>query len=144
MDEKKILYEWGFEDIQRSEGKVVVSRGMRGKYLRIARSMLTIGPTDDNIPELSLQSTAEYFVNKLSAADSRKLQSTMRSLNGKTIKVGSTCSGTDVIIPVVKWTFHTLSRMFNVTCFPYSEYTFYVFLGSTQGTVQYNAVHSTI
>ena len=120
VEEKKILYEWGFDDISRSDENIIVEHGKRGKYCRIPKCLLIAGSNEVTPPEMSLRATAEYFVNKLNTADRKALSTTMNALDGKTIKVGSTCSGTDVIIPVMHWTFHTLSQMFNVTCSAYS------------------------
>ena len=65
------------------------------------------------LPAMSLKSTAKYFVDKLSPDDKELLASTMRLLDGNTIRFGSTCSGTDVISPVMKHTFAALSELFD-------------------------------
>ena len=90
----------------------MLAQTWKGKTTLVRRSdMVTFS---GNIPEMSLQATTEFFVNRLSSNDKKKLAATLRSLNGKTIKIGTTCSGTDVIVPVISCTFAALSRMFNV------------------------------
>ena len=115
MEENKPLYEWTFTGMQpfsvhmRLHGPVG-----KGRFTYVSSSHLV--PVSVGIPEMSMASTAEYFVGRLSAADKDELATTLRSLDGKVITIGSTCSGTDLIIPVMKHTFATLSEMFRVTC----------------------------
>lgn len=85
----------------------------RGRASAIRRSAILPAPdTSGNVAELSLTSTAKHFVSKLSDSDRKQLQSTLQGLNGKCIKVGTTCSGTDVAIPVLECTFRALCEMF--------------------------------
>jgi len=113
--DNKPLYEWTFTGMQpfsvhmRLQGPVG-----KGRFTYVSSSHLV--PVSVGIPEMSMASTAEYFVGRLSAADKDELATTLRSLDGKVITIGSTCSGTDLIIPVMKHTFATLSEMFRVTC----------------------------
>ena len=109
--DKKLLYLWRLEAIKVFESPML-ARTWKGKTTLVRRSdMVTFS---GNIPEMSLQATTEFFVNRLSSNDKKKLAATLRSLNGKTIKIGTTCSGTDVVVPVMSRTFAALSRMFNV------------------------------
>ena len=110
--EKKALFEWVFDRVASFDSPMLV-RTWRGKTTMI--SIDDLQTFNGNIPDMSLRSTAEFFVNRLSANDKKKLAQTMKSLHGKTIRVGTTCSGTDVIIPVLNCTFDTLSRLFNAT-----------------------------
>lgn len=113
IDENKRLYEWTFAGVKPFEMKTRLAKAQKGNYSHVSRSMLLQVP-HEQAPAMNLRATAEYFVNRLSASDRKSLARTMSLLDGKCIRVGSTCSGTDMIIPVMKWTFHTLSRMFNV------------------------------
>ncbi len=115
MDAKKSLYQWTFTDFQRFEANTVLETFARGgRSVVISSHMLRKLQVDVDVPNMSLGATAEFFVNKLSPEDRQTLASTLQSLNGKCITFGSTCSGTDVIVPVMKLTFETLSRMFQV------------------------------
>ncbi len=112
--EKKALYQWSLTDVQTLSSPMMV-RARRGRTTLISSDDLET--FDGQIPSMSLKSTAEFFVNRLSCNDTKKLATVLQKLDGKTIRVGTTCSGTDVIIPVLSCTFETLSRMFNETRF---------------------------
>ena len=79
----------------------------------ISRSQLV--NDDGEIPEMRLGSTAGFFVRRLSEADTALLRTTLQHLDGKTITMGSTCSGTDVIVPVVEHTFAALNQIFGAS-----------------------------
>ena len=61
---------------------------------------------------MCLGSTAEYFIGRLSSDDKQLLQEAMLKLDGSVIRVGTTCSGTDICVPVVVKTLEVLSKMF--------------------------------
>ena len=109
--EKKLLYLWKLAAIELFESPLLVPT-WKGKTTMIQRT--DMATFSGNSPEMSLHATTEFFVNRLSGNERKKLAATLRSLDGKTIKTGSTCSGTDVIVPVLSCTFAALSRMFNV------------------------------
>ena len=116
LTEKKRLYEWKLDDIHCFEELMIVQLGkkMRWKTAMIHESDLirdTIA-----LPDMRLGSTAEFFVKRLSNSDIELLRSTLRALDGKTLTLGSTCSGTDVIVPVFQHTFATLCRIFGAPC----------------------------
>ena len=115
MVEKKSLYEWKFKRVHKFDAPTMVEGDLRGRYRTVSKQMMK--NMVSNLPDMSLQSTTKYFVERLSASDRNALMSTMKKLDGKCITIGSTCSGTDVIIPVMHWTFDALSQMFDVACF---------------------------
>ena len=113
--DNKHLYEWTFTGMQPFSAHMRLQGPVgKGRFTYVNSSHLV--PVSAGIPEMSMAPTAEYFVDRLSAADKDELATTLRSLDGKVITIGSTCSGTDLIIPVMKHTFATLSQMFQVTC----------------------------
>ena len=61
---------------------------------------------------MCLGSTAEYFIGRLSSDDKQLLQEAMLKLDGSVIRVGTSCSGTDICVPVVVKTLEVLSKMF--------------------------------
>ena len=61
---------------------------------------------------MCLGSTAEYFIGRLSSEDKQLLQEAMLKLDGSVIRVGTSCSGTDICVPVVVKTLEVLSKMF--------------------------------
>ncbi|CAE7438961.1 MDN1 [Symbiodinium sp. CCMP2592] len=67
------------------------------------------------IPALSLRDTARYFLQRLSEADRGKLSANVKGLNGCEIKLGSTCSGTDVCTNVFKHTLQFLAEQHQVS-----------------------------
>lgn len=120
-NEQKQLYQWSFKDISKVNVRTVVEGTLvQGRYCYIRPSdlkQMVVRP-----PDMSLRATAEYFVGRLSPDDKHALSETMRGLHGKCIRIGSTCSGTDVIIPVMHHTFEALSQLFNVSWLKHSEY----------------------
>lgn len=113
VDEEKKIYEWVFAEVQEFTAPTVLDTTTKGRFPQVPANVLKQCKVD--VPHMSLESTAEYFVNRLSAADRDALRSTMQLLNGKCINVGSTCSGTDIIVPVMSCAFKALSRLFNVS-----------------------------
>ena len=67
-----------------------------------------------SLPEMRLESTAAYFVNRLSPTDRALLASNLQALHSKCISIGTTCSGTDIIVPVFQQTFRALCKIFDV------------------------------
>ena len=84
----------------------------KGRSTRVPLSALRRMCSSD-LAEMSLTSTAKHFVGRLSADDKNKLHSTLQALDGKCIRLGSTCSGTDVVVPVFVQTFKVLCEMFD-------------------------------
>lgn len=89
-----------------------MSRKGRGSHIR--GGDLALG--DGGVPDMNLKSTAAFFLNRLCENDRKKLLENIKALDGKTIKLGSTCSGTDVIVPVFHQTFAAINEMFGATC----------------------------
>ena len=67
------------------------------------------------LPQMELRSTANYFLQKMSPFDQQKLAETLRALDGSTLRMGTTCSGTDVGANVVRLTFEELCRIHNAS-----------------------------
>lgn len=85
----------------------------RGRHLTV--HPMDIKPTNQcHIPSLGLESTADFFVDRLTSREQGMLEATLKTLDGKCIRLGSTCSGTDVIKPVMECTFRALNKRFNV------------------------------
>ena len=62
----------------------------------------------------SLYHTADFFMKLLSAADYQRLRATVMALDGCSIRVGTTCSGSDIGITAVKSLLLEINRTFNV------------------------------
>lgn len=111
--ENKQLFQWEISEIQ-AFGSPMLLKILRGRLGLVRGSDMHVFTGD--IPKMRLYSTAEYFINKLSKQDKALLNENLKALHGKCITIGTTCSGTDIIIPVLKWTFGTLGRIFGVSC----------------------------
>ena len=62
----------------------------------------------------SLVSTAWYYISRLSEQDYTSLKETCAYLNNRTIRVGTTCSGLESVVPILKLTAAVLNKHFNV------------------------------
>ena len=113
IESKKPLYEWIFENfLVPCESMQVPCIGARsywieGKHLQRSKTR--------DFPEMNLRSTAGYFVRRLCSSDWKRLEAKMKSLDSKTITYGSTCSGTDICVCVMRATFAELCSIFGAT-----------------------------
>ena len=113
LQQKKKLYSWTFANLQQLS-EPLQAPVVRGKASWV--SMESLRPHQkEHVPGPDLQETCEYFFNRLPKKDKQLLQERMESLDGCTISVGSTCSGTDICICLVKSTVKKLCQIFNVT-----------------------------
>ena len=113
VSQKKRLCLWTIIEIDKVTEPMVVETG-RGRSQYITSKDLKSAVRQPKSLSLSLTSSAQYFVDRLSPRDRRLLQENIQLLHTKRVTVGSTCSGTDIIIPVLKHTFSVLSKLFNV------------------------------
>ena len=110
-NEKSKLYEWILGNVSIDHGKAKLAGGWRTKRIHsIASSSGSVRG-----PMMDLHSTALYFLNKMDPSDSQKLEDNIRSLHNCTVRVGSTCSGTDIGASVFQQTFAELSKHFGVS-----------------------------
>ena len=107
------MYEWQLDDIRRFDVPMRLKSKIRTKTYVVKYSDLVTSVMD--MPAMRLESTAEFFLGRLSDSDTASLRTTLQHLSGKTITLGSTCSGTDVIVPVVMHTFAAINRIFGVS-----------------------------
>ena len=111
--EKKKLYVWTFIDMKRLAIALEMSAS-RGRTMWI--SLHALKPYVDNRnPGMDLRETCEFFNNRLPDDEYRKLGERIRALDGKTISIGSTCSGTDVCVNVMKATMAKLNEVCGVS-----------------------------
>lgn len=67
------------------------------------------------LPGPNLAETCKYFVRRLPEHELGVLKERLHKLDGQTISIGSTCSGSDICVCIMKSTMQKLSEMFGVT-----------------------------
>lgn len=112
----KKVYEWILSNLDMSPHGVVSmpSRG-RAKHVQLASVEESSGGEQPTAPSMDLRSTARFFLERMSAPDRKELATTLHRLDGCTLRVGSTCSGTDVCANVFRHTFAALCLLHNVS-----------------------------
>lgn len=101
----KLLWAWSFSDID------VFSEACRvwwvpsrhpNRTFKLARSLLSPGPASKGPASLSLAETAEFFIHRCTPEQQHLLADQVKNLMGKTIRLGTTCSGSDIVVAVMK------------------------------------------
>lgn len=125
----KNLFEWKLTILQKFSEPMSFSSKMvkRGRGGNVRGGDLMVGDVD--VPDMNLKSTATFFLNRLCEDDKKKLLENVKALDGNTIKLGSTCSGTDIIVPVFRRTLDAINEMFGAACLCIKP----------KGTVQYKS-----
>ena len=113
-ESSKVLYVWNFYDLCKLKVPLKCDRTRgRSMYLcldKLERHRATkVG--------LDLRDTCDFFLHRLSKQHKRQLKELCKKLDKKVVTIGSTCSGTDVCVNVVKATFERLSREFGASWF---------------------------
>ena len=116
LQERKPLYLWKLEDIKKLESpkRVPIYGKASCRSFAVSFGQLT-SFYERALPGLDLSETADYFRNLLSQTDLQKLHQTMKCLDGRVIRVGTTCSGTDIAVSVLRLTILSLAKHFGVT-----------------------------
>lgn len=128
LKENKSLFAWTITGSVRFEKPLKIQGKQYFRSYKVPLNRLT-SQQDVKLPSLDLKETALYFMNLLDEADFDRLKETMASLDHCIIKVGSTCSGTDIAASVVKATFAAFAEHFHapwqdicsITCFLYQN-----------------------
>eukprot|EP00438_Fugacium_kawagutii_P014416 Skav236071 [mRNA] locus=scaffold2211:153024:160283:+ [translate_table: standard] len=112
VSSNKSIYRWEFEHVHEFAQPMQAPK-CRGRSFWINTNQLKPFAAAA-LPDPDLGSTCKYFVDRLSPEDRNRLGQRLRDLDGRTITFGSTCSGTDVDVCVMKHTFGKLNQLFNV------------------------------
>ena len=115
IKEKKSLYLWEMIGVKRFEKPMKIRGKLYFKSCKIPLSRL-VSQDDLIIPSPNLKETAVYFMNLLSAEDQQRLKETMDHLDTCVVKVGGTCSGTDIAVSVIKATIAAFAEHFQASC----------------------------
>ena len=115
LKEEKRLYVWEIKGIEKLEHpKRVIGHEKKRFFNVILQKMISFEHRD--APAMTLESSAKYFLDNLSTDDLQRLESTMKHLDQCTIRVGTTCSGTDIAVSMIRSTFSVLSKHFGASC----------------------------
>ena len=113
VKEGKKLYAWNFDHMHRFDDPMQLHH-FRSKCLWMKMKDL-VPHKSIHVPELDLRETGAFFLNRLPKKELHRIKELCLKLHNKVITVGSTCSGTDICVNVVKATFQTLCKMFQVS-----------------------------
>ena len=111
--QKKSLYVWNFFDLVKISTPLELPP-FRGRSMWINLNKLK-PHVEKPIPGMDLHETCEFFINRLNEYDYEKLGKRFRLLGGHTISIGSTCSGTDICVGMMKATVEKLNEKFNAS-----------------------------
>ena len=116
LKEEKPLYLWKLEEIKKLESpkRVPIYGKASCRSFAVSFGQLT-SFYERALPGLDLCETTDYFRNLLSETDLQKLHQTMKCLDGRVIRVGTTCSGTHIGVSTLKLTILSLAKHFGVT-----------------------------
>ena len=116
MKSHKEAWEWHVGEIKYLEchGKIryidVPPRGRNRPFL-VENSKLGSFADAHAFPrEMNLAETGRFFLNQMDEKQVQILESTLRSLDSKTIRIGTTCSGTDICVLVLRETVKMLNE----------------------------------
>ena len=87
----------------------------RNRHFFMEKEILENGFAIDVPSSMSLHSTSGFFLKLLSPKDYSRLRETAQNLNGYKLRVGTTCSGSEVGIVAVKSVLRAINREFNDT-----------------------------
>ena len=112
------VFVWNLSDIQVLTNPMVVkltSQRYRNRHFFMEKSMLETSWSVDPPASMSLYSTSSFFIRLLSTADYSKLRETAHNLDGYKLRVGTTCSGSDVGIIAIKSVLRAMNKEFGAT-----------------------------
>ena len=118
LKERLPVHLWSFSDVTQLDEELqvrVTKMKYRNRHFTMPMSQLLAGITVDPPREPSLYQTSGFFLKLLGESDYRLLQETAHALNGRKLRVGTTCSGSDIGITAVKSMLVKINREFQVS-----------------------------
>jgi len=104
----KTLWTWSFGDFTPFAEAIhlqVLSSIARNRPFKLSSLKKSVPATNHDCPsDLSLAEAAEYYFQRGGASFQEKLMEQLRKLSGKTLRVGTTCSGCDICVTVLRQT----------------------------------------
>ena len=114
------VFVWIVDDVNLVEPYAIKStyKKFRNRHFRMDLDTLTtkVCPTRLLPKGMSLYHTSHFFLTLLGTKDFKRLELTALALDGCTIRVGTTCSGSDIGIIAVKSVLCALQQCFQVRC----------------------------
>ena len=117
LRKKEKLYMWMVDELHELDEPIklrLTYQKFRNRHFCMSRTALFESLRVVPPQELSLFHTSWFFLNMLSSSDRERLKATAEKLNGCTLKVGTTCSGTDISVTAMKSIIKMMNREFQV------------------------------
>ena len=111
VENGKTLYAWNFINIEKLDVPLQLSN-FRGRSQWV--SLDSLQPFTSTLPGCDLRETCNFFIDRLSRADQKKLEDRAHALDGHEIVIGSTCSGTDICVGIMNATMQAINQRFKV------------------------------
>lgn len=117
LKDSKAVFLWKLEDVETVPERPVrlTFQKYRARHFLMSRAQLENGMKIDLPSRLSLHSTSGFFLKLLGARDLQLLGKTATVLNGHKIRIGTTCSGSDIGVTAVKTILLEINRYFRVS-----------------------------
>ena len=111
-------YLWSLSEVTQIEPiPIRVTRlRFRNRHFTMPITALKSGIDIEPPREQSLYSASWFFLKLLQQDEYKLLQRTAQALNGRKVRVGTTCSGCDVGVTCVKSVIKMMNREFRVSC----------------------------
>ena len=109
------LFEWFMIDIKDLKQPLAWDQHRRAyRCVVVNPSVLTVY-RDFMIPRMDLMSTAAWMIDRLTMSETESLKQFAYNWHNRTIRLGTTCSGTDICAVVLRKTLQCISERFGVT-----------------------------
>lgn len=117
LQEGTQVYKWHFKNVSEGEKDPpmpmkITYQKFRNRHFMMDKQHLEEGIRAEIPKRMSLYSTSRYFLKLLRPVDYQRLKASVENLNGFRLRVGTTCSGTDIGVVAVKAMLAELNREF--------------------------------
>ena len=114
----KVVWAWTFSVMELIDSPTCVrltSPKFRNRHFVCKRGILRAGLVASPPTKASLVHTAEFFIQLLPPSERKLLEATANALNGRHVRVGSACSGSDICIVAMRALLRALNVTFSAT-----------------------------
>lgn len=111
-------YSWTLDNVTEVEPTPVrnTKSKIRNRHFKMPIAWLQSGIDIEPPSEPSLYCTSYFFLKLLSKEQYKLLERTARALDGRKLRIGTTCSGCDIGVTAVKSVLKMINREFSVSC----------------------------